>query len=144
MRYTLSVLTAVCLLAMGQPAWSQSLDHELRQRARQAALALPDHARTHAARLLLELQATSQTSRRAIGLSSIASAAQSALEQLYGTRMGHQQLMPAGVDLHWSKPAPQDLYDRPALELDPQMVQQWTQALAATCTETDNNNQISL
>lgn len=41
MRHTLSVLSAACLLALGQPVWSESTsDRELALRARTAALAL--------------------------------------------------------------------------------------------------------
>ena len=58
MRYTLSVLTAACLLALGQPAWAETTDRDFLLRARNAALALPDTDRANATQLLQQLQAS--------------------------------------------------------------------------------------
>lgn len=57
MRHTLSVLSAACLLALGQPVWSETTsDRELALRARTAALALPASDRACASLLLQQWQ----------------------------------------------------------------------------------------
>lgn len=132
MRHTLSVLTAACLLALGQAAWCSSGDGELRQRARKAVLALPDIDRTHGALLLQEvLQAQTLAPRRHLPLARVMAATDEALQQHYASAaMAH--LPPAAMlQAHWYKPAPQDLYARPAMDLDAPMVQRWTQTLMA-------------
>ena len=134
MRQTLSALTAACLLALSQAAWSSSGDGELRQRARTAALALPDIDRTYGALLLqeaLQAQPSVPTARRSLPLARVAAAANQALQQHYASCAGHH-LPPAGlVQFHWLKPAPQDLHARPRMDLDEPMVQRWTQKLMA-------------
>ena len=144
MRYTLSVLTAACLLALGQPAWSSMADTDLQQRARMAVLSLPDVDRCCAAQLLLQWQAVHAQPSRSLALGRIPAAMQTALQQYYGSQLHHHVCESAVVALHWSKPAAQDLYARPALVLDSTMLQRWTQALVSAHAQTDSNSQISL
>ena len=141
MRYTLSVLTAACLLALGQPAWSDSFDCELQQRARMAVLSLPASACNEAALLLQALHAAPAPAQRHLPLAPISQAMDTALRQHYGSAIQSQQLGTATVELHWSKPPAQDLYARPAMTWDEDVLTQWTQALMATYAETDNKPQ---
>src|SRR5690606_24381898 len=89
MRYTLSVLTAACVLALSQPAWSETIDRELLQRARNAALALPDKDRASASQWLQQLQtaapATAAAAKRPLPFHPVFQAIGRTLAQHYAT-----------------------------------------------------------
>ena len=131
MRYTLSVLTAVCLLALGQPAWSNSVDRELLQRARMAASALPDTVRASAALLLRELQTQHLTPKpqRPLPLARHVAAIAQLLQDHYRSTLNSRALAQPLVATHWLKPEPADMYARPGMLLDPTMVVRWSHAL---------------
>lgn len=131
MRYTLSVLTAVCLLALGQPAWSNSVDGELLQRVRIAASALPATDRASAALLLHELQAqvSTATTQRHLPLNRTMFAAQQVLAQRYHSTLQAHRLPQAVVATHWLKPSVIDIHARPHMLLDTPMVQRWADVL---------------
>ena len=131
MRYTLSVLTAACLLALGQPVWSESLDREWLQRVRTAALALPATDRANAALLLYELQASvpTATRQRHLPLNRCLVAAQQMLQQEYGSVLQAHQLPQLLVAAHWLKPSPVDVNHHPAMDLDTAMVARWANAI---------------
>lgn len=132
MRYTLSVITAVCLLALGQPAWSNSVDHELLQRASIAAAALPDNDRANAAALLRELQThatDTQPQRRHLPFSRQMAAFKRVLECSYGSTLQSHTLPYPLVAPHWLRPAVVDADTRPEPELDTAMVARWAAAL---------------
>lgn len=131
MRYTLSVLTAACLLALGQPVWSETLDRELLQRARGAALALPATDRASAALLLQALQASAPTTavQRHLPLHRTVAAAQHMLVQHYRSTLQAHRLPQPLVARHWLKPVAIDIDVRPALALETTMVARWANAL---------------
>jgi|GEM_PF-1654604 len=129
MRYTLSVLTAACLLALGQPTWSETADRELLQRARNAALALPDQDRACASQWLLQLQAscaaTAPAAQRALPLNPLLQAVRHTLTQHYATTVSAHVLALPVVQAQWHR-SPQAL-DMQAvrMQLDSTMVQRW-------------------
>lgn len=131
MRYTLSVLTAACLLALGQPAWSLSTDQALQQRARMAAMALPATDRQCATKLLQILQAAAVQDQRRLRLSMVTAAVEQSLHTHHAAALQQHQLPPAAVELHWSKAPAQDLYAHahPTMDLDNAMLARWNQAL---------------
>ena len=131
MRYTLSVLTAVCLLALGQPAWANSVDGELLQRVRIAASALPDTDRASAALLLRELQAQPKAAapQRHLPLHRTMQAAQQVLAQHYSSTLQAHLLPQPVVPAHWLKPLAIDPPARSGMLLDTSMVQRWAAAL---------------
>lgn len=131
MRYTLSVLTAVCLLALGQPAWSDSVDRELLKRARIAASALPDNDRASAALVLRELQAQYLCAKlqRHLPLQRNAAAVQRVLKTDYRSALQSHVLAQPLVGTLWLKPVTIDLHVRPNVLLDAAMVQRWAEAL---------------
>lgn len=131
MRYTLSVLTAVCLLALGQPAWSESVDRELLQRVRIAAAALPDTDRADAAALLRELQThhASTQPQRHLPFSRKVAAFSQVLERDYASTLQSHALAQPLVAQHWLRPAVVDVYTRPEPKLDTTMVARWATAL---------------
>lgn len=133
MRYTLSVLTAAGLLALGQPAWSEDRDREGLQRWRMTALSLPCSGAASAA--LLHAAApvaptdTPATTTRTLPVTRMLAAVQHMLQQHYGSALQAQALPPA-LAL-----APRRLQDaalnssaRPRLLLDTDMVTRWAAA----------------
>ena len=127
MRYTLSVLTAVCLLALGQPAWSEVTDREVARRAYSAVMALPDDARTRANQLLLQLelqaQHTAAPSQRSLRLQPMFQAASQALVQHYSTTTQSHVLAHSLLPAQHYRPQ----YTPPSrvMDLDTAMVHRW-------------------
>lgn len=139
MRYTLSVLTAACLLALGQPAWSSSRDQDLQQRARFAALSLPATDRSCATQLLRALQAQKGNLGRPMRFNQITAAVQQVLLTHYAAALRQQPLPCAMVELHWVKTLPRDLYARPALQWAQSTLDRRSQALVAYYLRTVNS-----
>lgn len=131
MRYTLSVLTAVCLLALGQPAWSNHADGEWLQRVRLAASSLPATDRASAALLwhALQAQALSAVPQRPLPLGRTLLAAQQVLAQHYGSTLQAHLLPQPVVATHWYQAVAIDLQACPRMLLDSAMVQRWANAL---------------
>ncbi len=128
MRYTLSVLTAACLLALGQPAWAETTDRDFLLRARNAALALPDTDRANATQLLQQLQARASVapvSQRHLPFHRVFTAVNGALQQHYTTSVSAHVLPQPLVAAHWIKPPVEHLDTRPSMNLDTAMVQRW-------------------
>lgn len=131
MRYTLSVLTAACLLALGQPAWAAQADDDVMQRARCAARALPDHARAHAAQLLQQLQqhtdveAPPASRQRHLPLHPLFGAVQTLLAQQHGSAAAAHQLPMPMLTTHRNQPIEQGTAAPARLALDAAMVQRW-------------------
>ena len=126
MRHTLSVLTAVCLLALGQPAWSEVSDREVARRAHSAAMALPDAARACASKLLQQLQAlhtTAATNQRSLRLQPMFHAATHALRQHYATTAQAHTLAHALLPAH--SYANHTITTATPMHLDPAMVHRW-------------------
>lgn len=135
MRHTLSVLSAVCLIALSQTAWSCHLDSDLQQRARMAAMALPATDRASAAAWLHTLPTppashTASTTQRNLPLSRPMAAVQRCVQQLGQTLTAHR-LATRTVAGHWLQRTPVDIHMPPQLELDAAMVQRWSEAMAA-------------
>lgn len=101
------------------------------QRARCAALALPDHARAHAAQLLQQLQqhtdveAPPASRQRHLPLHPLFGAVQTLLAQQHGSAAtGHQLPMPM-LTTHRNQPIEQGTAAPARLALDAAMVQRW-------------------
>lgn len=127
MRYTLSVLTAACLMALGQPAWSECVDRELLKRVRMATMALPDSDRAIAAVLLHSLQAsvTAPPTRRDLPFSPIALAIQQVLQQRYsGALQAHRLPTALVVKAHELRAGAKE-FNGSMTYLDPAMVAHW-------------------
>lgn len=129
MRYTLSVLTAACVLALSQPAWSETIDRELLQRARNAALALPDKDRASASQWLQQLQtaapATAAAAKRPLPFHPVFQAIGRTLAQHYATTSCAHVLAHPVVPVGWRQAAVAAGAQYLHLQLDATMVQRW-------------------
>ena len=128
MRYTLSVLTAACLLALGQPVWAETTDRDFLLRARNAALALPDTDRASARQLLQQLQArisSAPVSQRQLPFHRVFIAVNGALQKHYTTSVRAHLLPQPLLAAHWINPPVEQLAARAAMNLDTAMVQRW-------------------
>lgn len=133
MRYTLSVVSAVCLMALGQPSWSSSLDRDLIERARIAAMALPAIDRHSAKAWLNALPAPHKpsTTRRHLPLSAAMTAVQQLVHQ-YERQTLQAYVLPAPtVSRQWLRPVTVELQARPNLQLDAAKVRRWATSAAA-------------
>ena len=125
MRHTLSVATAVCLLALGQYAWSEAADQEVALRAQCAAMALPDDARACADRLLHELEAdpTPERKQQSLRWSTLFQATSEALHHHYSTRpqshLRPHPLLPTGYG------HPKEATSLHGMVLETTVVQRW-------------------
>lgn len=142
MRYTLSVLTAAGLLALGQPAWSEPLDRELLQRVRLAALAWPGTEALHAQALqasapaaalttpMAAANSTAATPRatRSLPLNRMQAATQQLLQQHYASSLQALALPPTRVARHWLQPDTLAQAQPARLALDATMVARWADA----------------
>lgn len=137
MRYTLSVLTAAGLLALGQPAWSEPLDRELLQRVRLAALAWPGtealQASAPAAALTTPMAAANSTAAtpratRSLPLNRMQAATQQLLQQHYASSLQALALPPTRVARHWLQPDTLAQAQPARLALDATMVARWADA----------------
>ena len=125
MRYTLSVLTAVCLLALGQPAWSEASDREVVRRAHRAVMALPDDTRASANQLLQQLQAqqTPAPSQRSLRWHPMFQAAAQALVRHYSSTIQSHTLAHALLSVqHY---VPKMTPPSGNMQLDLEMVHRW-------------------
>lgn len=129
MRYTLSVLTAACVLALSQPAWSETIDRELLQRARNAALALPDRDRASASQWLQQLQtaapATAAVAKRPLPFHPVFQAIGHTLAQCYATTSSAHVLAHPVVPASWRQALVAAGTQHRHLQLDANMVQRW-------------------
>ena len=129
MRYTLSVLTAACVLALSQPAWSETIDRELLQRARNAALALPDKDRASASQWLQQLQtaapATAAVAKRPLPFHPVFQAIGHTLAQHYATASSAHVLAHPVVPAGWRQAAVAAGAQYLHMQLDTIMVQRW-------------------
>ncbi len=128
MRYTLSVLTAACLLALGQPAWAETSDRDFLLRARNAALALPDTDRANATQLLQQLQARAAAAaipQRHLPFHRVFAAVNGALLQHYTTSVSAHLLPQPMLAPHWINPSVERSDTRTPMHLDTAMVQRW-------------------
>lgn len=129
MRYTLSVLTAACVLALSQPAWSETIDRELLQRARNAALALPDKDRASASQWLQQLQttapATAAAAKRPLPFHAVYQAIGHTLAQHYATTSSAHVLAHPVVPAGWRQALVAAGAQHRHLQLDATMVQRW-------------------
>lgn len=129
MRYTLSVLTAACLLALGQPAWAETADRDFVLRARNAVLALPDTDRANAKQLLQQLQASAATApvaqQRHLPFHRVFSAVNGALQQHYSTAVNAHLLPQPLLAQGWIRPPVEQLGGRLPMKLDTAMVERF-------------------
>lgn len=129
MRYTLSVLTAACVLALSQPAWSETIDRELLQRARNAALALPDKDRASASQWLQQLQttvpATATAAKRPLPFHPVFQAVGHTLAQHYATASSAHVLAHPVVPAGWRQASVAASVQHRHMQLDTTMVQRW-------------------
>lgn len=129
MRYTLSVLTAACVLALSQPAWSETIDRELLQRARNAALALPDKDRASASQWLQQLQttvpATATAAKRPLPFHPVFLAVGHTLAQHYATASSAHVLAHPVVPAGWHQASVAASVQHRHMQLDATMVQRW-------------------
>lgn len=136
MRHTLSVLTAVCLLALGQPAWSETSERDIALRARTAALSLPAEARASASQVLRQLQAQQEAPapRRPLPLHPMVQAVHQTLAQDYDATANTHLLPKSTLPLRWHGelvPVPEHAF--PRMHLDTAMVERWLAPWLADC-----------
>lgn len=149
MRYTLSVLTAAGLLALGQPAWSEPLDRELLQRVRLATLAWPGTEALHAQALQASAPAAplsapmaaansaaaTPATGRALSLNRMQAATQQLLQQHYASSLQALALPPTRVARHWLQPDTLAYAHPVSLALDAAMVARWADARLAAAQQ---------
>ena len=128
MRYTLSVLSAACILALSQPSWAGSLDRALSLRAQTAVMALSEAERADATLLLQTVgvqPAQSPLLRRALPLHPIMVAADQALELHYDSAVISHLPAASTLPSGYAKAPTTDTYQQFYMQLDTDMVRRW-------------------